>query len=386
MVAYVRRKAIVQPGGAMEHCIRRIATLVVAGLGIGGIGDITSAAPKEQKAIVQTGLGGPEVLKYQTIPVNQPGSGEVLVRVVAASVNPGDWQMRSGTITAGPPGATLPGGSSPGASASDASVSASIPGADFSGVIEAVGADVKSLQPGDAVIGITDPLIKKPGQLNGAYAQYVVASASLVVAKPKNLTYAEAAGLANTGVMALRQISLAKISQGQRVVIIGAAGGIGSLAVQMAKSRGAQVIAVASGRHAEFLKGLGADQHVDYNQDRWSQKVQNVDAVVSTVMGGIAADDLKAVKKGGSVVTILTPLAQDACATAGVTCVGAVPRDNEAYLPQVAKLADEGRLKVKVSKTYPLAEAGKAQEDSRAGHTQGKIILIVDAAMADKKR
>lgn len=380
MVAYVRRNAIVEPGGAMDHCILRIATLVVAGLGIAGI---APAAPEQQKAIVQTGLGGPEVLKYQTIPVNQPGAGEVLVRVVAASVNPGDWQMRSGAITAGPPGAALPGGSSPDvAAASDASV----PGADFSGIIEAMGAGVKSFHPGDAVIGITDPLIRKPGRLNGAYAQYVVAAAPLVVAKPKNLTYAEAAGLANTGVMALRQMSLAKIGPGQRVVIIGAAGGIGSLAVQMAKSRGAQVIAVASGRHAEFLKSLGADQHLDYNQESWSQKMQNVDAVISTVTRGIATDDLKAVKKGGVVVTILTPLAQDACAAAGVTCVAAVPRDNEVYLPQVAKLADEGLLKVKVSKTYPLAEAGQAQEDSRAGHTQGKIILVVDAAMADKKR
>lgn len=366
-------------GSTMGHCSRRIATLVVAGLAMGGI---ASAAPKEQKAIVQTGLGGPEVLKYQTIPVSLPGTGEVLIRVVAASVNPGDWQMRSGAITAGPPGAALPGGLPPGTAASDASV----PGADFSGVIETVGADVKSLRPGDAVIGITDPLIKKPGRLNGAYAHYVVASAPLVVAKPKNLTYAEAAGLANTGVMALRQISLAKIGAGQRVVIIGAAGGIGSLAVQMAKSRGAQVIAVASGRHAEFLKSLGADQHIDYNQDGWSQKVKNVDAVISTVMRGMAADDLKAVKKGGVVATILAPLAQDACAAAGVTCVAAVPQDNEAYLPQVAKLADEGRLKVKVSKTYPLAEAAQAQEESRAGHAQGKIILIVDAAMADKKK
>lgn len=339
-----------------------------------------SAAPKQQKAIVQTGLGGPEVLEYQTIPVNQPGAGEVLVRVAAASVNPGDWQMRSGAIAAGPPGA-----STPDATAS-AAVSASIPGADFSGVIEAVGAGVKSWQPGDAVIGIIDPLIRKPGRLNGAYAQYVVASTPLVAAKPGNLTYAEAAGLANTGAMALRQIDLAKISRGQRVVIIGAAGGIGSLAVQMAKSRGAYVIAVASGRHAEFLKSLGADRHIDYNQDRWSQKVQNVDAVINTVTRGIAADDLTAMKKGGAVVTILTPLAQDACAAAGVTCVAAVPRDNEVYLPQVARLADEGRLTVKVSKTYPLAEAGQAQEDSRAGHTQGKIILIVDAAMADKKR
>lgn len=336
------------------------------------------AAPKQQQAIVQAGVGGPEVLQYRNIPVLDPGRGQVLIRVYAASVEPGDWKMRMGTLFPG---------------AGDGAV----PGGDAAGVIEKLGPGVTRFRRDEPVLALVEPGVQlvAPTQddskpLNGGYSHYVVVPESAVAPKPARISYAEATGLPRAGAMAMRLISHAGVTHGQRVLIIGAAGGIGHLAVQIAKSLDAQVIAVASPRHDSFLRSLNVDELVDYTHGDWAASLQGVDVVIDLVGGSSGSAALGTVKRGGIFIqpsVLPTPnLTTERCAAAGIRCTIAPFSSGTEYLPQLVALAEAGKLKVRVSRTYPLPEAGKAQEDNRAGHAQGKIILIVDETMANKKK
>lgn len=343
------------------------------------------STPAMQQAIVQTGLGGPEVLQLQSIPVLEPGPGQVLVRVVAASVNPGDWKFRTGSIfkELGPPPGGAPGGPPPGGPPGGPP-QPKVPGGDVSGVIARLGPGVTAFQVGEPVIALLTVMGPAAIPMNGGYAQYVVASVDSVAAKPAALTYAEAAGLGRAGAMAGRLVSDAKVSPGQRVLIAGAGGGVGSVAVQIAKARGAQVIGVASARHGDFLKSLGADQHIDYADADWPKGAAGIDVGIDTVGGGSAAQVLAAVKPGGVFISVLPnpALTPETCAASGVNCLPAPAGGTDPYLASVVALAQAGKIKVQVDQAFPLAEAGQAQEASRAGHTQGKIIIVVDEALA----
>jgi NADPH:quinone reductase-like Zn-dependent oxidoreductase len=303
--------------------------------------DAVAAAASMRAAVVKDG-----VIKIENVPVPEPGAGQVRVKVRAASVNPVDWKL----------------------AARAAAGSAQTPGRDFAGVIDAVGASAGKWKVGDAVTGIG---------ATGTYAEYALARADSIAAKPKNMSFAEAAGIgvvAETGWRAI--VTVGNVQKGQRVLIHGGAGGVGSSAVQIAKARGAYVIATASARNHEFLKSIGADETIDYNTVRFEDKVKNVDLVLNTVDAETGVRSVGVVKKGGMLVSVVGPPPAEPCAAAGIRC-GVTGSVNGQMLPLVVELADAGQFRVSVEKRLALVDAGKAWDESRKGHVRGKIILEV---------
>jgi NADPH:quinone reductase-like Zn-dependent oxidoreductase len=244
--------------------------------------------------------------------------------------------------------------------------------------------------------------------LNGGYAEYAVASVGSVIAKPKTMTFAQASGLGTATGTGARAVQTGKVQAGQRVLIGGAAGGVGSAALQIAKARGAHIIAIASGRHADYLKKLGADEIFDYTKVAWQDQVSNVDVAIDTVSAENAALAIKTLKKGGKLVSVVGRVDAALCTAAGVDCgsnqqgpppagggapgaaagmgaaPGSMPAGNDT-MTEVLRLANEGKFVINVDATFPLARAYDAQEENRNGGTQGKIVLLVNAAEANKK-
>src|SRR5262245_10737032 len=261
-----------------------------------------AATPTQQTAIVQHGVGGPDVLKLESVPVLAPEKGEVLIRVYAAAINPVDWKRRKGEGEYAPDPNGLP---------------VMIPGGDVAGIVEQVGAGVTALRPGEPVFAVVPRNAKR---LNGAYAQYAIAPAGNVVAKPKNVTYAEAAGLGIAAVTGVRVIADTRVSKGQRVLITGASGGVGSTAVQAAKVRGAYIIGTASARHADYLRSIGVDELVDYTRGNFEEKVKDVDVVIDTVGGDTTERAFRTIRKGGYFMSVATRNIEAKCSAAGVNC------------------------------------------------------------------
>jgi NADPH:quinone reductase-like Zn-dependent oxidoreductase len=356
---------------AMPSLLRISAA--IGAIALTSIAAWADSLPAGQTAVVQHGYGGPEVLKLETVPLLEPGEGQVLVKIYAAGLNPVDWKTREG-INGRPPGAP----------ATPRPPALLIPGFDIAGVIDKVGPGVTRLKIGDAVAGTAGgPGIKG---LNGGYAHYALAAADHLVIKPATMTYAEATGLgtvSNTAALALYRL---KVGAGQTILITGIAGGVGSSMAQLAKAQGAHVIGTASARHTEYLKSIGVDEVVDYTKADWSTKLKNIDLVFDTVGGPTAAQAAGTLKKGGLFLGIATEngeLSPEQCASAGVTCVAlrqSQPNDPgvQDLLSSAASLAAEGKFKMNVDTVFPLEQAGAAQELSRQGHAEGKIVLAVD--------
>lgn len=329
--------------------------------------------PNMQQAIVQLGNGGPDVLHMQTVPVLRPGSGQILIRVYAAAVNPVDWKMRQGY--------KLGGGTTTGASLR-------IPGFDVAGVVQDIGDDVVGLSVGDPVFSMIG-MIKVDG-LNGGYAEYVLAPAGNVIKKPESVTFAEAAGLATVGMTALRYLNLAGDVEGRRLFIDGIAGGVGSSVAQVGKARGAYVIGTASRRHHAYLKTLGVDEIVDYTSTDFTSVVEPVDIFFETVNVDNAIRGLQILRPGGTLISVVGTPSDDLCARAGARCPnpGRPGSGNGASegerLQAIADLAAQGSFSVNVDRQFPLHEAGAAQELNAAGHTQGKIVLTVSDKANDR--
>ena len=302
------------------------------------------AAPTSSKAIVQSAQG----LTLQTVSTPKPGVGEVLIKVHAAGVNPVDWKRK-----------------------------AEIPGFDAAGVIDSVGAGVTGFKPGDAVLA----------WVTGGYAEYAVARVDETVRKPRRFTFEQAAGVPIAGVAGYRAVEEARVSVGQRVAIIGAAGGTGEAAVQVARTHGAKVIAIGHSSQRNFLKSLGVGEFVAYDTDDVAGKVRNVDAALNLVDGQATAA-LGYVKRGGRLTSIAGAPEAGKADAAGVAVV--VIGGPGAYsgisvgdaLRAMAKLADAGKYTVTVSRVLPLADAAKAQELARTGQAIGKTILAVDPVLA----
>jgi NADPH:quinone reductase-like Zn-dependent oxidoreductase len=261
---------------------------------------------------------------------------------------------------------------------------ARIPGFDAAGVVVKLGPDVSGLAVGDEVFTMIGRI--QIDGLNGSYAEYVIAPADNVVHKPESFSFAEAAGLGTVGLTAARTLDPADIEAGDRVFIDGIAGGVGSSAAQIAKAAGATVIGTASARHHEYLQSLGVDQVVDYTKVDFVEVVEPVDVYFETVNGEIAVRGLGIIKPGGRLVSVAGAPDKAACDAAEVACpvMGPPPGPNAAsgvsegdYLRQVAELAEQGEFRINIDRSYPLAEAAAGQEYNRAGHTQGKVILIV---------
>lgn len=314
----------------------------------------TPPVPATMRAIVQTAGTDVAGLRLADVATPRPAAGQVLLRVVAAGVNPVDWKRVA-----------------PKADGADGG----IPGFDVAGVVAAVGPGISGWSPGDAVFT----------RANGTYAQYVVAPAADVVRKPARFTFAQAAGIPVAGVAALQAAEAAKVTRGDRVAVIGAAGGAGSVAVEIAKARGARVIASAHSSQQEFLARLGVDEFVAYDRDDVAAKIRDVDVVLNMV-DGQATPALSYLKRGGRLASIAGDTDTERCATLGVTCHRIGPGfqglSTGDALRALAKLADEGRYTVTVSRTFPLAEAAAAQRLNQTSDTTGKIVLVVDPALA----
>ena len=307
------------------------------------------------KAVRIHQYGGGEVLSLEDVQRPTAGPGELLIKVHAASVNPFDWKVRQGFFREFLP-LTLP----------------LTIGWDVSGTIEATGSGVTKFKRGDEVYARLD-VVK-----GGGYAEYAVVKESDAAPKPKSVDHVHAAAIPVAGVTAWQALfDTAQLRAGQRVLIHGAAGGVGAFAAQFAKAKGAYVIGTASGKNQVFLRGLGVDQPIDYEKTRFEDVVRDVDVVLDTLGGEVQDRSWKVLKPGGILVALAAPPNAEQAARHGVRAVMFESHPGSADLVEIAGLVDSGRVKTFVDTVLPLAEASRAQELSAHGHTRGKIVFKI---------
>jgi NADPH:quinone reductase-like Zn-dependent oxidoreductase len=307
------------------------------------------------KAIRVHEYGGPEVLRYEEAPRPEPGPGEVLVRIRAAGVNPVDWKVREGYLK-------------------DALAYRMpfVPGWDVSGIVEAMGPNVTLLKRGDEVYG--HPSVVR----NGAYAEFAVIPEAELALKPRSIDHVLAASLPVAALTAWQGLfDIGGLRTEQKVLIHGGSGGVGSFAVQLARWKGAFIIATASGRNQEFLRNLGADLTIDYERSRFDRVVCDADVVFDTIGGETLKRSWKVLKRGGILVS--TVEAPDPADAEAHRARGALvdTQANPGELAEIAKLVDAGMVRPIVEAVFPLPEARHAQELSQTGHARGKIVLQV---------
>ncbi|MFG2269794.1 NADP-dependent oxidoreductase [Streptomyces chartreusis] len=309
------------------------------------------------RAISQDVLGGPEVLKEVRIERPAPRPNEVLVRVRAAGVNPTDWKHRENGGFLGEPPFVL--------------------GWDVSGVVEAVGIGVAAFRPGDEVFG----MLPYPFG-HGSHAEYVIAPVRALTHKPSVIGHTEAGALPLVSLTAWQALTEhSDVRPGQRVLIHAAAGGVGHVAVQIAKARGAHVIGTASAGKHEFLRGLGADEVIDYRETDFTEAVKDVDVVLDTLGGETSVRSLRVLRPGGVVVSIL-PVGSDEfgeeAERLGVRAVRMLLDADRAGMQAIAELVEQGKLRPEIARTFPLADAAEAHALGETGRTTGKLVLTVD--------
>jgi NADPH:quinone reductase-like Zn-dependent oxidoreductase len=316
------------------------------------------------KAVRIHAFGGPEVLQLEEVARPVPAPDEILIQVQASGVNPVDWVVREGGNDALRSFLTLP----------------LTLGWDAAGTVTEVGSDVTSFQKGDAVYGVPN----FPG--NGSYAEYCAAKASQFARKPSNLSFVEAAAVPLAGLTAWAALfEQGQLRAGQRVLIQGASGGVGSFAVQFAKAKGAYVIGVASAGNLGYLRELGADEVLDYRRQPLIEAVRDVDVVLEASPVRDNAERLKVVsvlKEGGILVSVNLdyPFNEEVLAAlAQKHATGALsanqPRQD--WLTEIAQLIDAGQVKVLVSKVFSLAQVAEAHRESATWHVRGKLVLDV---------
>src|SRR5437870_1161157 len=317
-----------------------------------------SATSQTMKAIRIHNYGGPEVLQYEDARRPKPQAGEVLVRVHAAGVNPIDWKVREGHMKDFWPH-KFP----------------LILGWDLSGVVEELGAGPAAagrFKRGDEVYSIPDPT------RDGAYADYIVVRELELALKPNSLHHIRAAAVPLAALTAWQSLfDTAQLQRGQRVLIHAGSGGVGHLAVQLAKWKGAYVFATASTKNQDLLRKLGVDEPIDYTQQRFEEIARNIDVVLDTIGGETQERSWSVLKKGGSLVSLVQPPSEEKAKELGVRAaiIGAQP--NGAQLTEIAKIIDSGKLAPTIDRILPLSEARRAHELSQSGHTHGKIALRV---------
>jgi NADPH:quinone reductase-like Zn-dependent oxidoreductase len=309
------------------------------------------------RAISQDILGGPEVLKEIEVERPTPGPTEVLVRVHAAGVNPTDWKHRATGGLLGRPPFVL--------------------GWDVSGVVESVGIGTALYKPSDEVFG----MLRYPYG-HGAFAEYVTAPARTFARKPVKIDHVQAAALPLAALTAWQAlVDIAGVKAGQRVLVHAAAGGVGHLAVQVAKARGAHVIGTASAAKHEFLRGLGADELIDYRNVDFAEAVGDVDVVIDTMGGDYGPRSLRTLREGGVIVSlVLSNMAEGLNAQAeelGIRAESMLVEPDYAGMRAIAALVETGGLRAEIDTVLPLEEAAKAHERGETGRTTGKIVLTV---------
>jgi NADPH:quinone reductase-like Zn-dependent oxidoreductase len=307
------------------------------------------------KAVRIHNYGNTGVLSYEDAPMPSVTSNEVLVRVVAASVNPVDWKIREGYLKQ--------------------MISYSMPltlGWDVSGVVESVGAEVSRFKVGDPVYSRPD--IKR----NGTYAEYVVIREDEIAHKPKTISHVEAASLPLAGITAWEALfTTSQLKAGQKVLIHAGSGGVGSLAVQLAKSHGAYVIATTSGKNRAFVESLNADQVIDYQTQQFAKVINNVDVVFDTIGGETQLSSWSVLKPGGILVSIISSPSEEKAKTLGVRGAFVFIEPNAKTLEEIAKLVNAGKLRPMIGGEFALKDIAKAHALSQTGRTVGKIVLYV---------
>ncbi|MFG6449594.1 NADP-dependent oxidoreductase [Roseateles sp. BYS180W] len=311
------------------------------------------------KAIRIHAYGGPEQLQLDDIPVPDCGANDVLVRVVAAGVNPLDWKIRSGAMAQAMP-RTFP----------------FTLGCDAAGVVVAVGGAVSGFKPGDEVFFFAD-------LQRGCYAQYVAVDAAQVAHKPSTVTFATAAALPVAGQAAWTALmDAAQIERGMRVLIHGGAGALGSVAVQLAKAQGLHVTTTASGAGMDLVKSLGADTVIDYRSQAFQDHVKGMDVVLDTIGGPTQEASWSTLKPGGILVATAQPPAPERAAAAGARSAFVFTPPRGAVLAQLAALVDKGQLRILVGQEFALADAAHAHRLGESGQSRGKMVLHVAAPQA----
>lgn len=310
--------------------------------------------PATMKAVAFSRYGDSSVLQYSDLPVPKPGAGEVLVRIHAASVNPVDWKRRAGSYGTGTLRAPV------------------IPGFDVAGSIVAVGSGVTGLKLADRVYGIVT--LGK----SGGYAQYAVAPAGQLALTPPALDDIHAAAVPLAALTAWQALfDAANLQPGQTVLIHGGAGGVGHFAVQLARARGAHVIATASAKNLPFLRELGADQVIDYRTGNFDQIPKDVDVVFDTVGGETLRRSYGIVRTGGYLVEAVDGVDPRELAAHGIRGSHIVVKPDGRDLAGISRLIAAGKVHPYVSRTFTLDHAAQAEDLSASGHAKGKIVLSV---------
>jgi NADPH:quinone reductase-like Zn-dependent oxidoreductase len=312
---------------------------------------MTSESPL--RAVRFHDYGPPSVLVVDEIDRPEPDAGEVLIRVHSAGVNPIDWKMRLGYLKQYMP-ITLP----------------YVPGLDVAGTVESVGEDVTAFAAGDRVFG----------RGKGTYAEYAVAPVITIARIPEGVSYEQAATLHVGGVTAwLGLFDAADLEKGQRLLVQGGAGGVGSIAVQLGHWKGAYVIATASTANVEFVRSLGADEVIDYTSESVEDLVHDVDVVLDTVGGDVTAQSWSTLKPGGILVTAVGSADAGVAAARSVrTAAVGHPAATRPYLEELGALVASGALRPEIQHVFRLEDAAAAQARSETGHGRGRILLSTE--------
>ena len=302
------------------------------------------------KAVVIDEYGDNSVVRHTDVHRPEPRAGEVLVRVRAAGVNPVDWKIRSGAGRR--MGMTLP----------------IHLGSEITGTVETLGDGVGGLEAGDAVYGIVK---------SGGFAEYAVAPAADMARKPASLDFIQAAAVPLGALTAWQAMfDVAGLASGQRLLVTSSSGGVGSLAVQLAKARGAHVTAMASGRNEEYVRSLGVDEFIDYTRQPFEQVARDMDVVFDTVGGDTFQRAFPTLRRGGFLVTSVA-FPTDEGRRHGVSVERVQCKADAGQLASIRDLVDAGKLRAHVATVLPLAEVRQALALSEGGRTRGKIVLRI---------
>ncbi len=306
------------------------------------------------KAIRLDAFGAADQLRLQDVPMPAPGPRDVLVRVIAAGVNPVDWKIRSGALAALFPvrtPATL--------------------GWDAAGIVTAAGAEVDAFKPGDAVFFFAD------FAHGGTYAEFVAVDAAQVALKPRTLSFAQAAAVPTAALAAWRAIEIANVRPGQKVLVHGGGGPLGSVAAQLARRAGAQVVVTAGDASIAIARATGAQDVINYQHQSFAALVRDVDAAIDTVGGPVQEASWSTLKRGGILVATAMPPSAERAAASGVRAEMLQTPPSGAVLGKIADLVDAGELRVAVSHEFALADAARAHRLGESGQARGKIVLHV---------
>jgi NADPH:quinone reductase-like Zn-dependent oxidoreductase len=300
-------------------------------------------------------FGGPDVLQDEVVPTPKPEGQEILVRVAAASVNPVDYKIREGKFP----------------KVGDDALPVTL-GRDLSGEIEAFGPNVSGVSRGQAVFALLD-------YDRGAYAQHVVLKPGEWALKPANVSHIEAASVPLAALTAWQgMIDHGKLQKGQRVLIHGGAGGVGHFAIQIAKAKGAWVATTCSKDDFDFVSKLGADQAIDYKNEKFEERVSDIDLIYDLIGGETQERSFQVLKHGGALISTLQEPDKAKALYKNLTIAHYMARPNADELAQIAVLIEAGKIKPSIHATYKLSDAAKAEQALASEHVRGKIVLIVE--------